>query len=224
MPYCVHCGSDLPKEPHFCEKCGKPVAGTVIPPPKSPVRRNMAVKVLVLTCVGLFALSLVNKAIHTYRYSTDHGYAGEYDAKKKKADEEAQRKKLVAEQKREQEAQRKKAELLEEFRRDLAAEQKRHDARRPRPQGGQSRLRRAGGSGEVAVAIDERALDAAISASNARDGVAFGSLVAQGRLFIVASDTSVQVIGSGFGKLKIRVLEGSEAGRGGWVPAEWVAR
>jgi hypothetical protein len=184
----------------------------------------MAVKVLALTCVGLFALSLVNKAIHAHRYSTDHSYAREYDAKKKKADEETRRKKLVADQKREQKAQRRKAELLEEFRRDLAAEQKRHDARQAPPQGGQSRLRRAGGSGEVAVAIDERALDAAISASNARDGVGFGSLVAQGRLFIVAPDTSVQVIGSGFGKLKIRVLEGSEAGKDGWVPIEWVTR
>jgi hypothetical protein len=67
------------------------------------------------------------------------------------------------------------------------------------------------------VAVDEAAFHDMMSAAVANDSAALMRLGADGRVFSVASDTPMRLIGSGLGKKRVSILSGPQAGRTGWV-------
>lgn len=74
--------------------------------------------------------------------------------------------------------------------------------------------------GESAVlAVTKESLNEMMSAGSDR---AIAVMVLNGSAFLVPQNTSVSLLGSGFGVRKVLVLEGATTGRTGWVPAEWV--
>ena len=82
------------------------------------------------------------------------------------------------------------------------------------PAGSEGRLN-AGGS-IIPVAIDQEAVP------DLRRIVKSGELTGIGPMFVVNDDTLVRVSETGSGSLRVTVLTGSQKGRSGWVPAEWV--
>jgi hypothetical protein len=72
------------------------------------------------------------------------------------------------------------------------------------------------------LAIDEQAMDAYISITNAGDTVGLGKLIEQGRAFPVADETRVLVIDQKWPAVQVRVLEGPQSGKTGWVAFEHV--
>ena len=74
--------------------------------------------------------------------------------------------------------------------------------------------------GESAVlAVTKESLNEMMSAGSDR---AIAVMVLNGSAFLVPQNTSVSLLGSGFGVRKVLVIEGSMTGRTGWIPAEWV--
>jgi len=74
----------------------------------------------------------------------------------------------------------------------------------------------------VLVAVDEEAFEELIKASVAKDYMGIAELLLLGKVFEVPNNTKVLVIDSAFAKRKIRILEGDEFGRTGWVPYEFL--
>jgi hypothetical protein len=73
------------------------------------------------------------------------------------------------------------------------------------------------------IAVDEKALDAYIKAIASNDiphGVL--ELYQQRRLFQVENGVKVKILDLGFGKAKVRILEGDKTGYTGWIVSEWV--
>ena len=77
-----------------------------------------------------------------------------------------------------------------------------------------------GGSSIVPVAVDEELLPELKRVVENHDPNGFESL--SGPVFFVAEDTPVRVSESGAGGLRVTMLSGSQKGRSGWVPVEWV--
>ncbi len=75
---------------------------------------------------------------------------------------------------------------------------------------------------KIMVCVDQESFDEMNKALAAKDGVGLGLLMLQLRIFEVPSGTKVKVIDVGLFKMKVRVLEGEQAGIAGWVPDEWV--
>ncbi len=82
------------------------------------------------------------------------------------------------------------------------------------PAGSEGRL--SAGSSSIPVAIDEEALP------DLKRAVKSGDLTDLGPMFIVSDDTLVRVSESGSGGVRVTILTGSQKGRSGWVPTEWV--
>jgi hypothetical protein len=82
------------------------------------------------------------------------------------------------------------------------------------PAGSEGRL--SAGSGVIPVAIDEETLPGLRRAAARNDftGVA--------PIFLVNDDTLVRVSETGSAGLRVTILTGSQKGRAGWVPSEWV--
>ena len=72
------------------------------------------------------------------------------------------------------------------------------------------------GSSVIPVAIDEEAVP------DLKRIVKSGDLTGIGPMFVVNDETLVRVSESGAGGLRVTILTGSQKGRSGWVPAEWV--
>jgi hypothetical protein len=87
---------------------------------------------------------------------------------------------------------------------------------------GERGVLRAGDLSEIAVAADREALTAATKAANAKDTIEYANLAASGRLFLVDKNTAVNVIDSGIGVRRVRILEGPHMAKSGWIPVEWV--
>lgn len=83
-------------------------------------------------------------------------------------------------------------------------------------------LRLPDSDAEVVLAIDLKAYDEFVNVSVAKDMYGLADLVLARRIFKVASGTRGLVIETKWFKNRVRVLEGPEAGRSGWVPFEWV--
>jgi len=77
-------------------------------------------------------------------------------------------------------------------------------------------------SGDTAVAITETAFDRLNQLLAAGDRVGANALVLSGRVLIVPGGTQVRVIDRGFFKTEIRIMEGTYAGRSGWVGSELI--
>jgi len=86
------------------------------------------------------------------------------------------------------------------------------------PVGSEGQLR--GGSSLIPVAVDEELLSDIKRAAENHDPNAFASL--SGPIFFVTDETPVRVSESSVGGLRVKILGGSQKGRSGWVPSEWV--
>ena len=82
------------------------------------------------------------------------------------------------------------------------------------PVGSEGRLSR--GSSSVPVAIDEEMLAELKRAADNNDASGIGPI------FIVSDGTTVRVSESGRSGLRVRILDGSQKGRVGWVSFDWV--
>lgn len=80
------------------------------------------------------------------------------------------------------------------------------------------------GAANVLVAIDAESLSRLTKLSVANDKEGMIQLMLTGRVFAVPSDTKVRMLDPGFLKSEVRILEGEQYGRSGFVPAEWVTR
>lgn len=78
------------------------------------------------------------------------------------------------------------------------------------------------GQDSVLLAVDEKALDQALTALSGRDSSAVDSLVESGRLLKVANNTLARVLEIGSGKTRVRILEGEHVMVDGWVPERWL--
>jgi hypothetical protein len=75
----------------------------------------------------------------------------------------------------------------------------------------------------VARAEDDGAWDAMNEALLAQDEEGFVRLVASGRVLVVPSGTGARVLDVGFVSRKVRLLDGPQHGKAGWVAAEYLA-
>ena len=82
------------------------------------------------------------------------------------------------------------------------------------PVGSEGRLNRGGPV--VPVAIDEEVLSdlKRLAGGNDLNGI--------GPIFFVTDDTPIRVSESGVAGLRVKILAGSQKGRSGWVPLDWV--
>lgn len=88
------------------------------------------------------------------------------------------------------------------------------------------------GQNSIFVIVDEEGLDDVLKASIGEGsdyGFAMTKLLMSNRLFIVESKTKVQVIDSKLPKAhgeapktRVKILEGQQSGKSGWVPNTWV--
>jgi hypothetical protein len=78
------------------------------------------------------------------------------------------------------------------------------------------------GGGTIPVAVDETSFDALVKSSVKGDSYGVAELVAAGKVFGVDGPVRVLLLDSTFTKCKVRILEGPQTGRAGWVPTEWV--
>lgn len=76
------------------------------------------------------------------------------------------------------------------------------------------------GASMVPVVLDEELLTQLITASTSPDPNAISRL--GGRIFLVDPLTSVRISETGANGLRVRILTGSQKGRLGWVPFDWV--
>lgn len=72
------------------------------------------------------------------------------------------------------------------------------------------------------VAADDAAFDELTKAASAGDQVGIRELVRGGRVFLVPQNTRILVIENGVFSVRIRVLDGLQKDKAGWVPAEFV--
>lgn len=77
---------------------------------------------------------------------------------------------------------------------------------------------------EVAVAIDEAAFDELHAAFRTKDWHGVAELFLSNRAFGAETNSRVLIIDRAFGKKKVRVLEGKQTGRAGWVKVEYLKR
>lgn len=72
------------------------------------------------------------------------------------------------------------------------------------------------------VAVDKEALSRMLKLADADDTIGLGALVVEGRVFNVKSCTKVKVIDRSLSGVEIRVMDGSQLGKSGWVVMEFV--
>jgi hypothetical protein len=87
--------------------------------------------------------------------------------------------------------------------------------------GEEGRLR-AGTEPIVTVAVTRADFDELGKAAAAKDNIGFFNVVLAGRAFPVDRNTRVLVIDMDPNVRRVRILEGPELGRSGWVPMEFV--
>lgn len=75
---------------------------------------------------------------------------------------------------------------------------------------------------EVLIAVDEQSYEALGKAFLAEDWLGIQQLLMQNSIFSVPRNTKVLVIDSGFGKRKVRILEGEYSGQAGWITMEFL--
>lgn len=84
-------------------------------------------------------------------------------------------------------------------------------------------LSAAGDGSDPFVAVDKDALGELTKAASRKDYYGVADLLASGRVFTVKDgQTGPRVLDHGFVKTRVRILNGANAGRSGWVPSEWV--
>ena len=74
----------------------------------------------------------------------------------------------------------------------------------------------------VPVALSKSDIHAIAAAYEGRDKAMLQEMVERGKLLTVIAGTRAKVIGESFNERQIRILDGPEANRTGWVPFEWL--
>ena len=74
------------------------------------------------------------------------------------------------------------------------------------------------------LAVDKRAFDEWVTVCAAGDQHGAAQMHATGKMFAVDNGTRVKVIDIAFGALRVRVLDGDETGKSGWISHEFVKR
>lgn len=77
------------------------------------------------------------------------------------------------------------------------------------------------GRDTIMLAADEKTLDDLIAVISGRNDE-LQDLIRSGRVVTVPNGTRVRVVERGFGKTKVRVIEGDKILSEGWVPELWV--
>lgn len=80
------------------------------------------------------------------------------------------------------------------------------------------------GPGATYIAQTKEGFEQLIKAVNAKDQIGAMELIQVGEVFSVGQYTKVLVIDHGFARTKVRILEGPNVGRSGWLPYEFVKR
>lgn len=78
------------------------------------------------------------------------------------------------------------------------------------------------GTGNVAVALSESAMDKAVDAAIKKDYQKFDSLVLSGELLPIKDGTKIQILSAGMARTKIRIEDGAYSGQIGYVQTEFV--
>lgn len=78
------------------------------------------------------------------------------------------------------------------------------------------------GRDRIMVSVDEAALNELMGALASKDEGQIERLVESGKVFAVRNNTSVRVLEVGFAKSKVRIIEGDEITKEGWVPDRWI--
>lgn len=76
-------------------------------------------------------------------------------------------------------------------------------------------------SSEVVVGIDEETESAITNASLAKDEYGINELITTGKAFVVPNCTKVKIIDTKVATLQVRILEGTQVNKSGWVPFEF---
>lgn len=74
----------------------------------------------------------------------------------------------------------------------------------------------------IPMATDERALDEILGAMASKDKGKIDELNASGRVINIAKDTRALILETWMGKIKVRVAEGQQAAKEGWVLERWI--
>jgi hypothetical protein len=72
------------------------------------------------------------------------------------------------------------------------------------------------------VALDDAAYDALNKAAGVDDQAGIRELVSAGRVFLTPQHTAIRVLENSVFSVKVRILDGAQKDKAGWVPAEFV--
>lgn len=75
----------------------------------------------------------------------------------------------------------------------------------------------------MAAGVSEDDYDAVMKAASTKDRTGIDALIDSKRAVMVDNGTKVKVIGSGFNKRQVRLLDGDSQGAAVWVPVEYVS-
>jgi len=78
------------------------------------------------------------------------------------------------------------------------------------------------GGATVLVAVDDAAFDDLNRAASANDDAGIRELVRAGRVFLTPQYTAIRVLENGVFSVRVRILDGTQKDKAGWVPAEFV--
>jgi hypothetical protein len=73
-------------------------------------------------------------------------------------------------------------------------------------------------SGQVLLARDQAAIDALVRAININDKITQVHLILSGRTFLLPAGTAILIINTSWDMSEVRLLDGPQFGRTGWVP------
>lgn len=92
----------------------------------------------------------------------------------------------------------------------------------PNGTGTEARIQFGDGQYPAWVSEDEQTYKELVAAVTAKDTVGYNKLLYSGKVFEVATGTKVLVLEPGLERSKVRILEGNNSGRSGWVPRQGV--
>ena len=78
------------------------------------------------------------------------------------------------------------------------------------------------GLSSIPVAADEKSLDELVGAMASKEENKINALNNSGSVTNIASDTKIQIIERGSGKMKVRITEGRHQAKEGWIGERWV--
>jgi hypothetical protein len=106
----------------------------------------------------------------------------------------------------------------------VARKQAEREAKSGPNQNGKERVLRIKGGGLVPVAVSEQALNRLIQLSVAEDNLGIAEMILSGQAWNVTSGTKVVVIDEGVLRSEVRIMDGPQRGKAGWVPSDFLKK